>query len=200
MKKGKVVILNGPPSSGKDVIAALIANKGLFREASFQMQVKETLFEQALALSQINQEEWFGRYNDRDLKEQPWDRLCGLSVREFMIKISEEYVKPIFGKDFYGQKAGEKALGLITEGFNVAFSDGGFQEEFDQMKSIVGAENILLVRLHREGCTFAGDSRSHLSNPAFEMDLHNNGTLQDAVDKIEDRLREGFIFFEINSL
>ena len=191
MNKGKVIILNGAPNSGKDAIAGLIAEQGLFGQASFHSQVKETLFEQALALSQINQQEWFDRYNDRELKEQPWDKLGGLSVREFMIKVSEEYVKPLFGKVFYGQKAGELALGLISEGIHVAFSDGGFQGEFDQMQSIVGAENILLVRLHRVGCTFEGDSRSHLSNPAFEMDLHNDSTLEDAVKKIESRLEEG---------
>lgn len=198
MKKGKVIILNGPPSSGKDEIAKMISKKGLFGETAFHEQVKGTLFKQVLALSQISSGDWFDRYNDRNLKELPWDRLGGLSQREFMIKVSEEYVKPVFGKDFYGRMAGQRAKKLINDGFHVAFSDGGFSSELDAMKSIVGDENILLVRLHRYGCTFEGDSRSHLSNPPFEMDLHNDSTLEEAVQKIEGRIYEGFNKFKLN--
>lgn len=196
--KGKVIILNGPPSSGKDAIAAHIQKHGICGMSAKHAQVKETLFEQVLALTQIPADEWYNRYNDRDLKEKPWDRIGGLSVRELMIKMSEEYTKPIMGKDFYGKEAGVRAQFLINAGFNVAFSDGGFQEEFNQMKKLVGKENILLVRLHRAGCTFKGDSRSHLSNPEFEMDLHNNDSISNAVQLIDSRLREGY--FIINAL
>lgn len=178
----KVVILNGAPGSGKDTIAnALVPNGFSHRE------VKRALFDQALALSQINELEWFGRYNNRELKEAPWDRLGGLSQREFMIKISEEYVKPILGNNFYGVQAANEAKRCL-EKRNVVFSDGGFQEEFNTIRDEVGKENILLVRLHRDGCSFKGDSRGFLSHPEFEMDLYNNGSIENAVREILKRV------------
>lgn len=189
--KGKVIILNGPPGSGKDVIAKYMSesNGGI---DVFHREVKKTLFKQALAISGINEEDWFLRYEDRELKNKPWDKLGGLSQRQFLIKISEEWVKPVFGKDFYGEVAGKLAKDYVNHKCTVVFSDGGFQEEFDTIKKIVGEENILLVRLYRGECTFEGDSRSYLSNPNFEMELINDSTLEEAAKRIKQRLEIGY--------
>lgn len=178
MNKLKVIVLNGPPGSGKDTIASMLPLKHL--------EVKEPLFRQALALSCIDPDEWWNRYNDRELKELPWDKLGGLSIREFMIKISEEYVKPIFGEDFYGIEAGRSAT---KSEIGAVFSDGGFQEEFDTICDYIGPENVLLVRLHRDGCTFEGDSRSYLWH-SNEIDVFNNGDISEPVSIILDRLSQ----------
>jgi hypothetical protein len=181
---GKVIILNGPPGSGKDTIAEEL------RAADFgHLRVKTKLFSQAIEMSRISFSEWFQRYNDRKLKETPWDRLGGLSQREFLIKISEEWVKPIFGKDYYGRVAGEAAADELLWDNSVVFSDGGFQEEFDTIKSIVGKENILLVRLYREGTSWDGDSRGYLKNPDWEVDIENNGSVQEVVEHIKNEIK-----------
>lgn len=193
MEKGIVIILNGPPSSGKDSIAhAISETKGMFpgHEQPIHLEVKQVLFEQVLAISQISSKEWFDRYNDRTLKEMPWGRLGGLSCREFMIKVSEEYVKPIFGSDFYGKSASLRAFNAIGNSQTAVFSDGGFQSEFNSIRDVVGEDNILLVRLHRLDLSFDSDSRDYLSHPPFEMDLYNNESIGWAVKEIHRFIKD----------
>lgn len=187
--KGKVIILNGPPGSGKDTIAEAMSDPyARTHPITIHLEVKAKLFEQAMEISGIGSSDWHLRYNDRKLKETPWSRLGGLSQREFLIKISEEWVKPIFGKDYYGKAAVEAAADELLGGHNVVFSDGGFQEEFDTIKSIVGKGSILLVRLYREGTNWDGDSRGYLKNPDWEVDIENNGTVQEVINDIKREL------------
>ena len=44
------------------------------------------------------------------------------------------------------------------EGINFV-SDGGFASEVIPLVEEVGAENILVLRIHRPDCSFEGDSR-----------------------------------------
>lgn len=152
-KKNIVVILNGPPGCGKDTLA---------KEINVSLNVnlcsmKKPMFELVLSASGISREDWFDRYDNRDLKEEPWVRLGGLSCREFMIKISEEWVKPIFGNDHFGRLACNQCSDTLD-----IFTDGGFQEEFHSIVKEFGRRNVRLVRLHREGITFEGDSRDYI--------------------------------------
>lgn len=176
----KVIILNGAPSSGKDTIAKLFSDMLGFEH----MEVKAELFKIALQLSGISEEDWFDRYDDREnnLKEQPWDRLGGLSQREFLIKISEEWMKPVFGNHIFGKKAADSVM-LLNNDSEAVFSDGGFQDELNAMSNELGEDNILLVRLHRKGCSFDGDSRSHLTHK-HEIDIHNDSSAIEAVRAI----------------
>ena len=185
MKRGLYVILNGPPGSGKDAIANQIRVSGC---SSFirthHAEIKEELFKQALAISGISRKEWFDRYDDRELKEKPWKRLGMLSQREFMIKLSENFTKPIFGKEFYGMLAADSHLSKIRMGDLVIFSDGGFQEELEAMAKVVGSEQIFVVRLHREGCSFDKDSRDYLEWPN-SVDIHNDRALLETVSRVK---------------
>lgn len=188
MKKehyGKVIILNGPPGSGKDTIQEYITTEMNGHHEWFAARVKGVLFKQAVNIAQVSDEDWFDRYNTPGLKEVGWDVLGGLSQREFLIKISEQWVKPVFGKDFYGIKAAEQTLQVVSQGVNVIFSDGGFQEEFDVMSDILGAENILLVHLHREGCDFRNDSRDYIKDHnGWIINIENDGTVKEAAESI----------------
>lgn len=156
-KPGLTVILNGPPGVGKDTIGALLAKQGFA-----QMSFKSPMFNIALAASGLGRAAFFERYNDRNLKEVPWDVLGGLSCRQFLIKISEEWIKPLFGKQHFGALAADAAKAYSEAGTNVVFTDGGFPEELDFLKHYLGTDHVLLVRLHREGYTFEGDSRDYL--------------------------------------
>ena len=179
MGSKKVIILNGAPSTGKDAIAFLFQEKLGWEKK----EVKQELFSIALSLSGVSEEDWFTRYDDREgnLKEASWSRLGGLSQREFSIKISEDWMKPVFGKDVFGIKAAEGVVN--SEGDVFVFSDGGFQEELDAMISVLGEDNVLLIRLHRDGCSFENDSRTHLTHKHSE-DIYNNGTISEAYDRI----------------
>lgn len=81
-----------------------------------------------------------------------------LSIREAMIYISEVICKPRFGENYFGV-ARAKA---IQEGEIAVDSSTGFVEELPPLIERLGQENILLIRVHREGATFEGDSRSYI--------------------------------------
>lgn len=186
MNRPICIILNGPPDSGKDSLARLF----MTAVDCVHLEVKDKLFQVALVVSGISHEEWFTRYNNRKLKELPWDRLGGLSQRQFLIKISEEWIKPIFGQDYFGRQAAVAASKFIGFNQSVIFTDGGFPDELNTMLEVLGEDNVLLVRLHREGRDFSNDSRNYLPDIKHTLDLHNNSTLELASYQLFEALRK----------
>lgn len=181
----KCVILNGPPGCGKDTISKLLLAHGFA-----QCENKESMHDIALAMSGIDRKRWFRRYNNREKKELPWDELNGMSIREFMIYISEVCVKTAFGNAQFGKLATRSAL---SKNSNVVFSDGGFQEEMGMLQEGFGADNVLLVQLFRAGHSFDGDSRNYLKpagSPCLPLYLHE-GDPDSAVACILDFIYKG---------
>ena len=192
-----IIILNGPPGVGKDTIAnALDAQHGVMH-----MRVKDELYRNAYELflktmmprdirqRGLSPAEFVAACTDRELKEKPMKWLNDLSPREALIFTSEKVFKPVLGNDYYGKAAARRADVVLNNNApgvkNIVFSDGGFREEVD---AIASCHDVLLVRLHREGFTFEGDSRSYLrgvNGVVEELDLHlEDGNVQLAVDKI----------------
>lgn len=161
----KVVIFNGPPGSGKDTLAAMLYQMYGTGWRSF----KEPLNEIAMAMSGASWAVW-NEWTSRELKELPRVELGGLSPRHFLIKISEEWTKPLFGGSHFGKIAARNAA--RTDSDVVVFSDGGFDDEILPLIDKFGADNVIVVRLHREGFTFEGDSRDYIQVPAQTFDLH----------------------------
>lgn len=149
-----IIIFNGPPASGKDEAAAYFKRRG-FKHLSF----KHFLFQETIAFFGV-EEEWFmNGYNDRSAKERPEELLDGMSRREAMIYVSEDIAKPAFGKDVFGVHVAKE----VEDGKNYAISDGGFEEELVPIINRVGADNIILVQLTREGCDYSLDSRRYFN-------------------------------------
>lgn len=146
--KPTVIILNGPPGSGKDTIAELLVQHGFTHEC-----FKAPLYPLTAMMYGVTTE-WFKEVaTDRILKEQPFDELnCGMTPRMALIDTSENQIKPYMGKDFFGLLAASRVKG------NTVFSDGGFEEEIEPM---IQQHSAWIFRLHREGFTFEGDSRSY---------------------------------------
>lgn len=57
----------------------------------------------------------------------------------------------------------------------MVFSDSGFQSEMEPLIEQFGIDNVVLVRLNRDGYDFSGDSRSYLEpvegQPFISVDL-----------------------------
>ena len=167
----KVIILSAPPGAGKDTIANLIEANCDYE----MMMFKRPMFDIARSmLGDFGYAKFMHLYNDRKTKEVPCDLLGGKSPRQFLIWISEDVIKPVFGKDYFGRRAAD-AVNL--SGDHVVFSDGGFIDEVMSLAWNTHDTEIHIVRLHREGFTYDGDSRSYIHLPrkmqnCFEHDVN----------------------------
>lgn len=181
----KVIILNGCPGIGKDTIGCMVADMNLgmgVRMLSF----KAPMFDIARAmLGDEGYESSLFLYEDRRYKEQPSDLLGGLSPRNFMIWISETMMKPRFGDDYFGRRMVEA---VKSDSSTAIITDGGFPEE--TIALIKAGIQVHVCRLHREGFTFAGDSRNYLHIPDWlgvngyseiDLDLIDNDPLHTAI-------------------
>lgn len=178
----KVFILNAPPNAGKDVVASELVSKLNFNHVEF----KKPLFDIAKSIAQISDEDWNYLYNDRVLKETPSDKLFGKSPRDHMIFVSENVIKPLYGKDYFGKMF----VNNLKEGANVS-SDGGFLEELQPTIEKYGKDNVTIIRLHREDCNFNNDSRDYLYNTGcLEYDVENNSTLEDLYEEVINIVKE----------
>ena len=168
----QLIVFNGPKGSGKD-LAATILQQYLGSDEVSLCSFKKTLVEMALKLSGLSQYQWDAIYT-RELKDQADWRLrvqdIAVSPRRYLIWISEEVMKPIFGKLFFGEQAVKQ---IEVDKIN-AFSDSGFKEELWAVIDGTPDEwnynevEVVVVRLFREGCTYENDSRSYLQPQDFE--------------------------------
>ena len=154
-----IVIFNGPPSTGKDE-ACLYLKKLGYKHLCF----KEELFKATTDYYNVSLDWFLEGYNDRSIKEKPESRLGGLSRRQAMIYVSEEIIKPSRGKEFFGSQLAKQ----IEEGCFYCVSDGGFEEELTPIINKVGADNVILVQLTRDGCDFSFDSRKYFNGDLIE--------------------------------
>jgi hypothetical protein len=140
-----------------------------------------------MCIYSISPDRFWQIYNDRVLKETPLPEFEGLSIRQAMIKVSEDVIKPKYGKEYFGTAASRE---LVEGGINV-FSDSGFIEELNPLIRKVGVENILLLQIRREGFTFEGDSRNYLPLDVVQNAeiVENNGTLNDYFDKLRSEVK-----------
>lgn len=152
-----VIILNGPPGCGKDTLQlAMFHRYGIERQS-----MKAPMFDIAKAmLGPVDFERFMKDYEDRSQKEKPQDYLQGESPRTFMIWISEHVIKPKFGKQHFGKLASDS---LQSERNTAVFSDGGFPDEVRRL--VADGYKVKLVRLHRDGFDFGGDSRNYIHIP-----------------------------------
>lgn len=152
----KLIVLNGPPSSGKDILCHCLSqyvNTYSYKFISPAEEVIQTLF-------RISDADWFFlREQDKDT---PSELLYGKSLRQVFISFSEEYMKPTFGKDVFAKLAKQRLSERIGDDGLIVISDCGFIEEIIPIAEL--STYNLLVRLSREGTSFEaiGDSRGYI--------------------------------------
>lgn len=185
----KVIILNGPPNSGKDTIGeALMELLRRDHDVKFSEiyhgQFKKVLLEILSTTLRISESTLMHIYNNRELKETPLAIFGGHSIREAMISISEDYIKPIFGKDYMGRM--ELSQIRIAKPKYAIYTDGGFIDEIRPLLNDPSIE-LYIVQLYRDGCSFAGDSRGLLTGPEIAHCLYgvtNNGSIAECANLI----------------
>jgi hypothetical protein len=165
----KLIIFNGPPRSGKDTAAHAVwralENAKIIRMSAPLKDGLRTIFNMT-----DDEAAWLEQY-----KEKASGVLNGLSWRDAQISMSEEWLKRVFGRDVFGRIFTRKMQ--LTYGADVIInSDAGFDYEWVEPLRLIKPINTLLVKLHRPGFDYSGDSRSYIELPNVRtVWVHNTG-------------------------
>lgn len=167
--KTKLVLLNGAPRSGKDTGADYLVKAHGAVAFKFSGPIKAAI----KAAFDLSDEQV--AYLE-SVKGEPDDLLFGHSYRDVQISFSENWMKVLFGDKVFGHLAARKTGNLCAS--LLVCSDSGFASEAGPVLDTIGRENTLLIRVHRPGKTFAGDSRSFIELDGVKtIDIDNDGTL-----------------------
>ena len=158
----KVVLINGPAGSGKDTFAELAVKKwgGKIEKMSAPLKAAYKCLNPEIDLE------------DRSQKEM---------ARRHLIDLSEHYVKPRFGKDWFGKML----IKRLPESGIVWVSDSRFSHEaIPILNKMVG--KVAVVRVYRGDVRmWSGDDSGHYLNldcPSFN--LHNDGPPEQMIDRM----------------
>lgn len=154
----KIILLNGPPRVGKNTAAQMLEREIL----------DSAIIGFSHHLKRMTHGVYLGRVGwDMDpdafdgCKSEPQAMLGGRSWRQIYIHYSEQVIKPLHGKEWFGEQflSAARVSGATT----IIVPDSGFVQEAERVVREVGAPNVRLVRLYKDGCSFAGDSRDYIS-------------------------------------
>lgn len=184
-----VVGFNGPPRVGKDSLANALMNV---------LDKKATVVAMKTALSMPMRRRAFGAIG-KVYNESTYERIkdtvisgLGMTLREFMIADSANFMNPTFGQDVWSRLLAES----LPIGFNgiLLVSDFGFQHEPEYFANLVGDNNCLTVRINRSGHDWKNDSRGWIGDDGELVhctDVCNNDnpkTLEVEANRIYDHL------------
>ena len=178
-----IVLLNGPPSSGKDTVADALQDRLNFHRERFSYPIKRAL----CAFFDVPEDVL------EPVKDEPCQVIPGdITYRQAQISISEDWAKPKFGREVFGRLLADR----MQSDLDYVIPDSGFEHEFRGMERRLAELKIphrcLFLQLHRGSYNFDGDSRSYW-DPGEEMPwstLYNDGdvfTLQEKAVKLTTR-------------
>lgn len=166
----KIIITNGPPRSGKDTLCGLIL-KGITDHDLIPLSYKKTLYVGVARRYGLSVEAVYQMNADTLIKDEPSPLFGGKSVRQALIYESESVIK----KELGPQGVAIQTFKLLEEEYGkerlknavLYCSDGGFNSELDAAYDFfgIGVEDVYIIRMLREGCSFEGDSREFLDHP-----------------------------------
>jgi hypothetical protein len=180
----KLILLNGPPRSGKDECAKMLFSKQIGTRSVpfphwFRMSqpIKDAI---RVTWNMTEQEQAFYEKN----KEAPQRAFNGKSYRQVQISFSEDWMKQQFGPRVFGELALTRLRKSIASVF--VCSDCGFAEEVEPLFLMFEKKDTVILRLTRPGYSFKGDSRSYISIPGVTtLHIQNDGSLNMLLENVE---------------
>jgi hypothetical protein len=178
----RIILLNGPPSSGKDTAARALASYLLDAQTEYSVLRMSHPTKRAFAgVVNARIDEWGNVENWEDQKDMPSELLGGKSYRQWQIEFSEKFMKPLYGEDIFGRLFAH-SLEQLPEDWNgyILVPDCGFEIEAETLASLLPAAHKLIVRCHRPGYDFKNDCRSYLypASIPLQLDLYNGSDLK----------------------
>lgn len=198
--KTPIFIFNGPPNSGKDASVEYLSEYSAY--SCFHLRFKDYLYKLTKLIYNIDDDELFiSLVSNREFKDEPNSLFHGLSPRQALIHVSEEVIKPKFGKDYFGKIITNKIIKILNDNYNkhidIFISDCGFEDELISLVEFASSKEnfnieLIYIQLHREGCDFSSDSRKYIdfSQPKFRRgrysyyQINNNLTEYQLFDKL----------------
>ena len=159
-----LIILNGPKQSGKDTLCDYAEHflcYSIYRPIDVVIDhLGKTI------LPGLTQRTYCSR-EYREYYETP----VGKSLRAVFISYSEDFLKPMYGRDYIGRLTADKIREELNEN-TITFAVVQAMGDVDEIRPIVELpwNNIILVRIHRKGCSFEGDSRKYFNNHEVDAD------------------------------
>jgi hypothetical protein len=181
--QSKLILFNGPRHSGKDTAA--IHCQQQFGAYHFKLSgpIKaaiKSMFELKDETVELLEE----------VKTQAIPVLFDNSYVDCQISFSEDWAKKLFGNYVFGNLAARHVNRHILEHPEQELyvcSDSGFAAEAEPLIRLFGPKNCLLVKLHRPGKTFEGDSRSYISlDEVKTVELSNDYDTEIYCQSIDD--------------
>jgi len=178
----KILLFNGPPSSGKDEAAQTVYDYALVNHPILWLRMSHPI---KLAFNGMMETSIDNRGNSQwDKDKEGQIAYLKTSYRQWQIDFSEKFMKS-YGEDvfvrLYERRIEEHKL---TEGppALVLTPDCGFEVEYNGLLHRYGSA-VYLIRIHRPGFDFSRDSRSYIGPEqrgeanARVFDIHNDGPL-----------------------
>jgi hypothetical protein len=179
----KTILLNGPPRSGKNTAANMLAD----------VLTNSAIIGFSHHLKRMTHGVYFGRDGwemDPDAfdgcKDVPQPMLSGMSWRQAYIFYSEKVIKPLHGKEWFGSQFVKAAQASGAD--IVVVPDSGFVQEAERTVREFGAANVRLCRLYKDGCSFAGDSRGYISLKHLGVVEHEINNVHGAPQIMRDQM------------
>lgn len=167
--KKTILILNGPPSCGKDTLADALVEAFGWQKVEFKAALRvdtASVFDvtiESLRKLEKNKETPTPLLRHPETNEP-------MSLRQALIYTSEQVIKPKFGKEHYGLRMLD-SLRLSDKDIFVC-SDGGFPHEV--LPLCDAGVRVRIMRIDRPGYTFANDSRNYIPED-FVLALSEDG-------------------------
>ncbi len=165
----KIFFINGPPGSGKDTAGIHLARKYASGQVyKFAQPIKDAV----VAIYHKGNKAAFDALDTYENKGIPQAVYFGKTCREVQIAVSEFFLKPfhgdqaVFGKFLARDIRAEMSHARVSlfPGPRFFFiTDSGFRPEAEELVREFGADNCFLLRIRREGYTYAGDSRDYIN-------------------------------------
>lgn len=169
---GKIILLNGPPSSGKDTAAKHIRKNAGWLTPSDKPAPMIMLDRMSMPIKRAFAGT-MGLPITEDGIVEPWESKkeevipeFGISYRQWQIDFSESFLKN-YNIAIFGQLLSARIERRFSKGIAnlMVIPDCGFPIEIDTIYEDFPHEDILLIRCHRPGFTFKGDSRGYVRAP-----------------------------------